>query len=351
MKWKYLIYCACLSMMIASCGEEDLVSQVDFTTPYVLTDNPDDPVAHRCYELYTEYGVPIFFNDTLTVTEIGKGYDGEPLYRYETLDINWEFTERTNSSYKYTYLTEAEEQMQALDYAETYLSMISTRMRPFSILLVKEIKVDGNTPAYVEGLRTLFIGGTDVYETDEEVAESCQTMITEMILTKVKLDDALMARFENISEKNHYYDKFWSDLGVTFSDATKLYTTYGKLRLENAFDEAALNTMYADANWQIYYAWYLYYNTLPMAWQNWDLIYEARDGLVAAAANFGFISGDPSYSHMRSPNLNRDISTFVSTMLELGADGFSTRYGAFPMVMQKYQILADFIINELGMEL
>ena len=62
MKLKHFIYSICLAgLTLSSCQkEEDLEGTVDLSSPYVLEDS-DDPIDHRRYELYRDYGVAIFF--------------------------------------------------------------------------------------------------------------------------------------------------------------------------------------------------------------------------------------------------------------------------------------------------
>ena len=56
----------------SACSEEELTGNlVDCSTSYVIVDNPDDAVAHRCYQIYEKYQVPVFFRDTLTRTFLG----------------------------------------------------------------------------------------------------------------------------------------------------------------------------------------------------------------------------------------------------------------------------------------
>lgn len=363
MKWKKYIYCACLAVMAASCAEEDaLESVVDFSTPYVLEPS-DDPVDARRYELFQTYGVPVFFEDTLTVTEIGKGYDGEPIYRYETLDIDWKFTNKDNGNYKFGYIVGEEAQLRALDYVEIYLRKASKPMRPFSIFVANNIRNGSEAPDFVEGMRTLFIslerGGFN-----EKMMENLSTeIITTMVLDKVKQNKDLVTQFEYVSDVNNYYGMWWSDdLGVSYSPALSAILNsnrFGTLRLENAYDEANLSSI--ANHYMLYYIEIGYgsYMGLDAAtcealkgfYGNINKVYEIRDELVAAAAEFGFICGDASYSHFRSPDEENDLETFVKTILDLGSEGFTARYGQFPLVMQKYNILMNYITGTLELDI
>lgn len=353
MKWKYLIFCACVSLFMVACDKEDtLESVVDFSTPYVLEDDPNDPVAHKRYELYQQYAVSVFFKDTLSVKEIGKGYDGTPIYRYETLDYAWEFTNNSGANIKFVYLTEVEEQLKALDYVETYLSIISKSMRPFSILLVKEINLNDETPDYVDdGLRTLFIAGAENYEDEVAIKESCMAMVNSMVLKKVDQNEALKLQFTDVSGKNNWYFSNWkTHLGCTFSANMQLYFQMGG-RLENAFDESKLQAIADDYMTSMYQSFMPAYAGANLA-GNIDAVRATRDEFVRMAGNFGFISGETTYgSHNYSPRENQDLEAYVSAIISLGANGFAERYGASPLVMQKYKILADYIVEELGVNL
>lgn len=351
MKWKYLIFCACISLFTVACDKEDaLESVVDFSTPYVLEDDPNDPVVHKRYELYQKYAVSVFFNDTLSVKEIGKGYDGAPIYRYETLDYSWEFTKNNNMDLRFVYLTDVDEQMQALEYVETYLSLISKAMRPFSILLVKELESGDESYDYLEGLRTLFIAGAEAYEDETAVKESCMKMVNTMVLKKVNQNEAIKLKFEDVSGKNNWYYKNWeNNLDCVFSVNMKLYFQMGG-RLENAFDENKLQAIANDYMTSMYQAYMPAYAGANLA-GNIDAVRATRDEFVRMVGNFGFISGDPTYSHIYSPKLDQDMEAFVTAIITLGANGFAERYGGSPLVMEKYDILAEYIVGDLGVNL
>ena len=43
-----------------------------------------------------------------------------------------------------------------------------------------------------------------------------------------------------------------------------------------------------------------------------------------------------------------DMDIYVSQILQLGRGGMEARYGAYPLVMEKTTLLADYIENEIG---
>jgi hypothetical protein len=42
------------------------------------------------------------------------------------------------------------------------------------------------------------------------------------------------------------------------------------------------------------------------------------------------------------------VENYVSQILQLGRGGMEARYGAYPLVMEKMTLIADYIENELG---
>ena len=121
----YIILCLC-ALCTVSCGKEDaLENKIDFSSDYEIKDDTNDPIQHRKYLIYQKYGIPVFFNDTISATRTGTNYNGEPIYRYETLDLNWSFSSHNKNKvyYKYGYIKDTERQAKALDFVEAFLQI------------------------------------------------------------------------------------------------------------------------------------------------------------------------------------------------------------------------------------
>lgn len=358
MKLKHFIYSICLAgLTLSSCQkEEDLEGTVDLSSPYVLEDS-DDPIDHRRYELYRDYGVAIFFNDTLTATPIGTGYDGKTLYRYETLDLNWDFYNNPKTFHQFTYLETDEEKNLALDYAATYLSLAG-KTKPFSILLVKRLVYDNEIIDFHSGFRTLYMSNASSYTEEADKRMKSGEIINSSALPKVMLDDKLIAEFEVISNENHYYMKTWKDLGATFSSelSALISPNLGGYNLSEAFDENFHNSVanHNNLNYFLNYGMPIPGLTREIATKFYghpEAVREVCYELVEIAANYGFISGDGKNDAAYAPNLDQDLEAYVSTILKLGALGFEERYGNFPLVMKKFQMIKAFIEDELEIDL
>ena len=328
-----------------SCTEDELVPSIDFASPYVLTDNPADPVQHARYEIYREYGVPVFFNDTVATYPNGTDYYGHTLTRYETLDLNWKFQSHDRNTVKYVfdYIRTADEQLAALDFARRFLSRASKKMRPFSMMLADTIHVGARTPIYYSGFRTLVmtqLAGLSDYQKD-----SCATAILQgMVLDRVKLNTDLVARFGAVSDKEKYYNRPWvidganGGLGCTWGVEHKgVFWRPQELWYEGVEEH------------YVAYAFQTFVNSVEE--------FEAeRARIFREIGRFGFISGSASYSnqlaHLYSPDsINEDLEYFVQQMLLLGRDGFMERYGESALVKRKFNILAEYIEGDLGVQL
>lgn len=358
---KRLLYpCFCLTMILltfTACGNEDeLTNRVDFSSPYVIEDNPNDPIQHRRYLIYKEYGVPVFFQDTISETLLGYGHDGNPIYRYETLDLNWSFSGHDNGKVEYEmdYLTESELQETALDFAEEFLRNISRPMRPFSIFLpgnltVKKTGKAPETPDFWSGFRTLVIPNVQE-KTEEEIPDFSLQIIRSMVKGKVKGNSELVALFGESATKGQWYDKPWElkdnngGLGCDWGPRNGAVTVWKPRDLYLP----TITNSFGTYNRIDYYIMMGYVS-------NEEEFYEVRARVYQQIGRFGFICGGESDGfgdQLYSPkSLDVDIDYYLDKILELGGEEFLNRYGASSLVAQKYTILSDYIENVLGVEL
>lgn len=351
MKTKHIAYSFCLffAVLWTACEDtEKLENKIDFSSPYVLTDDPNDPIQHHRYLIFKEYGVPVFFNDTVSQTYIADDYDGEPIYRYETLDLNWSFSSHNKDKVKYMieYYDEEdiENQEKALKFVDAFLGEASKPMRPFSIFLTKSLtKVEENKAPeafdYWSGFRTLVIPNVQNVA-EERIGEFSSEILRSMLIDKVKGTSTVVNEFGEVSNKNKYYDKPWVNennnggLGCVWGVVHK--GTYWKPSL--LYTEAQQKKIVSE--W-----WSSGINT--------DEEFEAERAIIfQQIGQFGFICGSQSYSqmedHMRSPkNVSEDMEFYLKTILEIGETEFMNRYGESPLVVKKYNILVNYIKDVL----
>lgn len=342
MKILTYIYGLLLVLAVAACGKEDdlIGGKVDFSMPYVIEDNPNDPIQHRRYELYKKYDVPVFFNDTIKETFVGEDHYGNPIYQYETLDMNWDFTSHTGGSvsYEYTYITLPEEQNEALDFVETYLSLCSKRMRPFCLFVTKSatmISGDQETDKeYLQNFRVLLLANV-LGIPEENIETRCKEMINSMVLGKVQNDADVVARFGSVSSTENWYGRAWKSddpsagaLGCSYEYTNNVYM--------------GINDFYKEGDLK---------NIMKGAGCTEEEAVVIRENILKDIGQFGFICGNEQLDFMESPTEEYDLKFYVNTIMATGREEFLNRYGMSPLVVEKFEILATFIEDELGVEL
>lgn len=343
MKILTYIYGLLLVLAVAACGKEDdlIGGKVDFSMPYVIEDNPNDPIQHRRYELYKKYDVPVFFNDTIKETFVGEDHYGNPIYQYETLDMNWDFTSHTGGSvsYEYTYITLPEEQNEALDFVETYLSLCSKRMRPFCLFVTKSatmISGDQETDKeYLQNFRVLLLANV-LGIPEENIETRCKEMINSMVLGKVQNDADVVARFGSVSSTENWYGRAWKSDDPSAGALGCSYQYTGEWW-------SSPNDFYQEGNLEDL-----------MHYANCTTEEEAiavRENILKDIGQFGFICGNEQLGFMESPTEEYDLKFYVNTIMATGREEFLNRYGMSPLVVEKFEILATFIEDELGVEL
>lgn len=343
---------AFLLLTIASCGEEKLSGDgVDLTNEFAIEDNAADEIQHERYLIYKEYGVPVLFNDTITVRQIGTDIAGKPIMQYETVDLNWDFDSYSNSvDYKYEYITTDEDKAKALHFVRQFLSQCSKRMRPFSIMVARNVTTEPETTSlkdkkYISGFRTLvFFGVTDLDE--NEIQTTASEVINDMVTQKVKADRDLCSQFEEVSSK--YYYRAWDDMGGC--------STYLSYKEQNS--NVSPNTLFYGAPYNAVEG-----NTAVHRLDLCDLLVSrnlvadreeaesVRASIVAEIGNYGFIRGNKNTGALSPTDAEEDRNYFIQAILSLGDEGFNSRYGRCSLVMQKYSLLYEFITNELGITL
>ena len=127
--------------LIAACQkEDDITPGIGYENLYVIQDDPNDPVQHKRYELYQTYGVPVFFNDTIGKVFVKMDINGDSIFHYELLDLNWTFNGDNSGSvsYQVTRLSDPDLQMKALQFAEIYLENSMPALYPYAMWLTEK---------------------------------------------------------------------------------------------------------------------------------------------------------------------------------------------------------------------
>lgn len=344
---KKLIYFIAVSLMIIACSKEDsLENNINFEDVFAIVDNPSDPVQHERYNIYKEYDVPVYFNDTIASKQVGVDYYGKPIIRYETVDLQWSFDSYDqNASYRFNFLAKEQDKLNSLKFIREYLEICNEPMRPFSVLLVDTLTVgtgeDISKPVYHVGYRTLVIAQVKDITSNDSIALVSKEIIQNMIKDKISADRNLCARFAAISSLQNWYFMIWDDSNAP--TVTKWRARSWLLSPTYLFH----GEPYKQDEGQDFVEIIL---DMGLVGSEEEAIAE-RNLMLQEIGNYGFIRSSNTSAAMSPASDEEDRDFFLRAMLYLGANKFTERYGEHPLIMEKYKILHDFITEELGLEL
>lgn len=291
MKKIYLF--AILLLGLASCSSEDSLqpSNAD-TDPFTVSDDATDAESVLRRNFFNTNGSYLLFNDTLKTGEL--------------LDLGYVMTASTYTTvYTYDYLTTIEEKQQAVDFVDTYIvPHLGTKLQPFSYLLVNNIhcwEKSGATysepwssdpnPTSVVGKRGTAIAMSALEGADEETITSYAENVMQSIL------------INNISNQT--------------SDTYTQFLSYNRNNYNN-WDHMT-DGMDDD--------------------ENWEWLHNA--GYICAYESYG-----ATFTGV-TPTQDADVAAYVALALNSTSDEVQQQYGAYPIILAKYQLMVQ-LIDELG---
>ena len=211
---KRLGFYICLACLAFACQKEDEITLgIGYENLYAIVDNPDDSIQHKRYELYTTYGVPVYFNDTIGKVFVTKDINGDSVFRYETLDLNWAFSDdnRGSVTYHVTRLTEPEQQMKALRFAEIFFQNSQPGLYPYALWLTQscyEISSSGATSkSMITRFRNLMFAGAQNLN-EGNMQTTAVTYRNDMVQQKVQLYETELKAFYAVTDRK-YYEQMW----------------------------------------------------------------------------------------------------------------------------------------------
>lgn len=254
-----------------------------------------------------------------------------------SIDFNWGFQSHDKNSvrYKFDYLTTEEQQLGALDFARTYLSMTTEKMRPFCLLLVDTLYITrgGATtkPEHHTNFRALVV--SQLQDLDKAgKQERATNILRDMVLSKVTLNEELVTRFGAVSSRDKLCGRPWVVSGSKGGLGCVWCVPHsGSWWHPEELYASEMADEYVDNGWSS--------GVYSIS------AFEAERALIfAQIGKLGFICGDTSYnnqsSHLMSPaNISQDLNYYVTQMFQLGETEFMARYGAPTMVKKNTRSL------------
>lgn len=322
---KKLWYIA-LGMIMLACGKEDaLDSRIQLENLYTISDDASDTIKQRIYSIYTTYGVPVYFNDTIGQVFLKMDVNGKAVYEYEKLDLAWTFDNYDKIDYQYHYVTDPEQQSKALRFIEQYLQDASPALYPFCFFITEgiskkkrdEIKFTQMEDQFLTGFRTITLL---LEQCADETPQSMATqMIRSNVLQKINNYTEELAYFHAVTDKKTYY-QYWKVL-----DPSSPY-----------FALPELNPDYTSDRYT------------P------EELEEIRAQKRPIAGKFGFVMAtiqDRGAGSSAPYDAKEDLQCYVKVIMSGTDESFRKNWGAYPLVMEKYEILYKIITEKLGVEL
>ena len=358
---KSVLYILVICLILACQKEEGITPVTGFENLYTISDNPGDSIQHKRYELYQTYGVPVYFNDTIGQVFAKVDVNGDSVFRYETLDLNWAFSGTNSSSvtYQVTRLTDPGLKMKALRFAEIFLANSQPALYPYALWLTEKCYQLSSAGVVEQELicryRNLMFSKIESMKEDE-MLKKAQTFRNEVVKLKVQNYESELNSFNKLTDEK-YYNTSWPLLypGKKFpyymenaatsywkpeplqeewepekyakrwDNSRTIVTTYGNSVVSEDFPEGIWTDKQID-----------------------EYIALCRERVGA----YGFVCYDLTNGITYSPkNTESDLELFLVEMMKYPRKEFLKRWEHSPLVIKKYEILYAIIRDELGVEL
>ncbi len=343
-----------LALLIAACQKEsEITPGIVYENLYTIQDDPADSIQHKRYELYETYGVPVYFNDTIGKVFVKTDINGDSVFHYETLDLNWTFSGDNSKSvtYQVTRHTDPALMMKALRFTEIFLENSQPALYPYAIWLTEkcyQLSSEGmSDEEMVSRYRNLMFSWIERMK-PEEMLSTALSYRNEVVKLKVQNYSDELNAFNKVSDEK-VYEKSWSTLypEEILPYWTKTYWSPMPLKEEWEQDSNfrdVLTDPRGNGN-----------ETNPdfplRLWTDEDV-----DNYIAYCRKlvgaYGFVTYSLSRGSSFTPdNYEEDLELFLVEMMKYPRKQFLKRWEGCPLVIKKYEILYAIIRDELGVEL
>lgn len=302
MKMKYIIPFLLATFLIA-CGKDDKITPSKGETNWLVLEDSDDPIDHLRYRIFEEFGIPVYYNDTIG-SEERESMSGTYTY-YERLQVFYNPGGAITNG-RFVLVKEKNNVEPVLEFLRNkMLPQIPEGFYIPSLLLVDSIYLPAVTQAY-KGLNTIACAGvSDFAKMDEAEMRWWQGAVMCTILSGGLLEQ------ESEWLEKHFYAK---TLAVD-SRATMYSTATRKLLV---FSTSVLGQLAADK----------------------VITVEQQTLGYCGFLNYKHDPSKPERSAY-TPTREEDVQQFCETIFALTAEEFEARWGEYPVVMAKYEALKE----------
>lgn len=344
-KITYIIV-ALIALALYGCeADDEKMKPVGLTNLYEILPNTTDSIQTKRYEIYQKHGVSVYFNDTIASHYYGQSLAGDSIFIYETIDMAWRYTGRSDNYFNYHYMKDETQMMESLKFIDKFLELTSKPLRPLSILVTDSVSssaklqkklytyanqdstiVFSQQITFYTGSRSIVFGGIANFGKMPLLMEKATyDVIKTMLSQRIPNYSNKLAEFYTISDKN-YYRKLWTNLDST---------------IEPVLGDASFTTwILTDAGYNYYKKEYNHTD---------EELQEARRKIRKTIGKYGFVQSKISYY---SPaNSEEDLAKYIEEILRYSKEEFLQLWSESPLVLKKANIIYDIIENELQFKL
>lgn len=338
---KNIIYIL-LGLLLLGCQKEDAItSKIVQNNLYTITDNLDDSIQHKVYKIYETYGIPVYFNDTIGKTFVKINGQGDSVFIWEKLDLNWQFSTSQGYTYQFFYMKDPAKQSVMLDIIDEYLATASKALQPFAILvtdsayavnkknllamgITRNVKI-GNKVQQIQGMYVNY-GFRSMFFAGFQRSEGRDTLIPSIM--KAQISNKLANYKKEVDPFYLVSKKSWYQVKWNYLDS-KVAANFSSQSVTDSIT---------------------YWANKPSTPLNQRAIIAAQTRSVMGP--YGFVGrSKKAGSNFTPDNENDDLNSYLVEMLRWPRATFISLWGDYPLVMKKYEILYDVIANKMEVEL
>lgn len=317
---KYNIGILIIWFLLAGCEKENEVKPSYLETDwFTIVDNPDDPLQHKVYEVFTDWGIPVFYNDTIGRQDRGLDQSGHPVIFYKILDLNYNLNNPENAfsirAKHISLIREKSDIWAGIELLEEKLfPLLPEKFYIHSILLLDSLyeeEWDNKYPLRVyRGMETLAVAGVP------EIAGMTE------------------------EEKNAWVNEIAVYLAVNYLAANALdgIDTFRK----ESYDPVLQRSIYGLLVCPPRYPGFICVQ--PDRWEVYGF-------LDYDHSQYADIAGpDPANWRYSLVKEEEDLEAFIMAVLSSDEEEFANRYADYPKILRKYRLMAD-ILTTVGFKL
>ncbi len=297
---RYIWFGLLLSVAVACRKEDDITPEAPTPNYFYPDESETDVHAQLCRNFYAETGCYLLLNDTLKHEYTGTDRYGNPLYSTELLDLTYGVTSSVRWKFKFHLSTDYQRELQATEIIKNdILRAMDKRYHPYSFLLVD----------YFE---------SSAYQIEEGEPTGC---------------------WSALSERETYYigsRAIAMSIDALLQDKETLKNRFFRRLLENQLTTSVLKEFYAPGE--------RYYGKDDITEFENDDDFINRTGILAGGSHFA-VTNEGLILTFEAHSKTEDRTMFLDPLLNGKEEEFTTKYAKYPIVLEKFRLLKEIVLD------